>query len=370
MFFPLAALSGAGEGFDTGALNAQKIRQNQVDAAGQAAAGNALMALFNSPIPGAQPIQPAAMAQPRPPVQASMQPAIPGGQAPMPASRPAAAPQMSTLPGAQPMASAPPASMTMPSGGMPGGPPLGAQQQPGGSLHMLDWRTVIQSVVKANPGVKDPRVIAAAVDRFMPIMNSQSQQEWRAVSLQLREQSEQIARQRLEMQQSQGQQRIDTANQRADIQREQGETRLAQGQQRIDTANKREARLASSAEVRQDQAWQRLDLAKQQLARQITQGNQRQLLGQWRAVLDAQHKRAQEIIQGGNINTNLTDEQKKMLADEQKTYEAEIKSMRAGESPSGGQPAAAKPEFDRAAAKKAGYTDAQIDEYLKTQGAQ
>jgi hypothetical protein len=61
----------------------------------------------------------------------------------------------------------------MPGGGMPGGQPH------------LDWRTVAQKVTQANPGLP-PNAIAAAVDRFMPLMSQQSLAEWRQVQEQLR----------------------------------------------------------------------------------------------------------------------------------------------------------------------------------------
>lgn len=326
--------------FEAGAAGAQKIRQNDINAQAEAAAGNALVSMFNAPMPGAQPM-PGAGAPPG---------GMPGGQSPMGGQPPPAAPQggmspqagllqqiyqrlrsapqvqpggggpmgpppAAPMPGAQPMpaAVAPQgAPGAMPQAGPPqGGMPPGGQGQP-----QLDWRMVVQQVVKANPGIKDPRVIAAAVDRFLPIMNQQSQMQWRQIGLQLR--AEQVG---------QGEQRLQQGQERIETQREQGQQRLEQGQQRLDISKQREERLSSSAQIRQDQAWQRLELSKQQLQRQITQGGQRNLVGQWRAVVDAQHKRAQEIIQSVQAGVPA-DERKKLIDEENKFYEQQIKNMR------------------------------------------
>lgn len=74
---------------------------------------------------------------------------------------------------------------------MPPQPPqpveYGQQQQPS---PQLDWRQIIQKVQQANPGAP-PQVIAGAVNKFVPLMNAASAQEWRMVSEQLRFQQQQ-----------------------------------------------------------------------------------------------------------------------------------------------------------------------------------
>ena len=332
--------------FNNARLQTQRISQGDVDAAGQAAAGNALATMFNAAVPGAQPMggppgpQPGQPPQPNPPMQQGGQ----GGLLAQILGRLRQAPQMlagggppqqpampASVPGAQPMpGSGPPAGPQ--TGGMtpPGQPGQGGMQPGGmGGQPSLDWRMIVQGVVKSNPGIKDPRVIAAAVDRFMPIMNQQSQMQWREVSQQLRANQ-------LNLQQE----NLQNREQMDEWRRTHGDTQATQGQERIDQANKREERLSGSAAVRQDQGWQRLDLQKRQLERQITQGNQRQMLGQWRAVLDAQHKRAQEIIESQAAGVPDA-ERKKLLADEDKAYNDAIRGMRSGVSTGGeGAPAA------------------------------
>lgn len=100
----------------------------------------------------------------------------------------------------------------------PQGMPPGGPQPPGGGQG-LDWRTIIQKVQQANPGAP-PNVLAAAVDRFLPIMSQQSQMQWREQSLMIREQALQ---QQLMIQQErlgQGDRRLDQGDQKISQQRE------------------------------------------------------------------------------------------------------------------------------------------------------
>lgn len=328
-------------------LNQRKIQQTDVDVAGQSAAGNFVKSLFNSSVPGAQPMQPPMggqpSMQPQPPMGGQPQPPQPqaisagGGMPQAPQNAVAALAQRlrSMVPGAQPMmpqagqmpqaqagaGSPPPTPAGRPPGGAPPSPSPGGN--PIQSLYgQMTLQQVAQGVVRSNPGIeKNPQALFSAMRQLMPLMRPDEAQYFRALQLQQQQQHnaamEGIA-----------QQRADTGDVRA-------ATAGAQGQERIDLGNKKETRIAGQSQVRLDQGWQRLDLAKQQLQRQIMQGGQRQLLGQWRAVLDAQHKRATELIQGGNTNVTLTDEQKKQLKEENDQYEGEIKAMRAGQGPGG-----------------------------------
>jgi hypothetical protein len=375
----LAGLSGAYSGYNQGVSEEATARAKKyaidLQQAADVAFGRTLQA-FNSqqqqpqpgqppmPQPGGPPMPPPGQ-PPAPPPQMPMQQ---GQQQPMPQARP----PMPVQPGAAP----PPTMPQQPMGGAPAGPPQMPGGQPGGQPGMqgqptLDWRVVFQKVQQANPDAP-PQVLAAAVDKFLPLMSQMAQQQWREVSQQLRA-----------MQIQQGEERV-----------RQGEERIAGTQANLGERQRefdiRERRLESSAAIRQDQGWQRLEIQKQQLERQITEGNNKQLLGQWRAVLDAQHKRAMEIIQSSSGFSALDPKEKKALLDEQnKAYNEAIERMRStmgSSTGSGGtsdmpgpkaQEAAPKSTavpgttpkagFDRDAAKKAGYTDAEIDEYLKNQ---
>jgi hypothetical protein len=132
----------------------------------------------------------------------------PQGQPPMQGPPPGQPPQGMPPPQGQPMRPPmPPPQMQQPGqppmGGPPGGgmqppmqrsqmppqqppqgmPPGGAQGQQGPAL---DWRQVFQKVQQANPGAP-PNVLAAAVDRFLPLMNQQSQMEWKQQSMLLQQ---------------------------------------------------------------------------------------------------------------------------------------------------------------------------------------
>ena len=338
--------------FQSAELNRQKISQGDVDAAGQAAAGRALMSMM----PGAQPMAqpgpaPNAMGMPQQNPLQRLQALFQSPQAsPGAGALPGGMPQ-AQIPGAQPMPVQAP-QMGVPGGGMPAGglppngmppgqPPVGGASQPagmpqpggmGGGMPSLDWRTIIQQVVKANPDVKDPRVLAAAVDKFMPIMNSQSLMEWRQLTAGIRgfQAENQAANTQSNIQhrgtmEAQAGQRISDAEAAQRWRQEHGDTMAG-------IAGQRENRLAGSAKVREDQQFQRLELQRKALETRITQGNQRQLLGQWRAILDAQHKRAQEIIQSGAAGGMPMDpaERKKLLDEENTRYEDAIRQMRSG----------------------------------------
>jgi hypothetical protein len=221
----------------------------------------------------------------------------------------------------------------------------------------LDLRTIIQQVVQANPGVKDPRVIAAAVDKFLPIMNAQSQQQWRQIGLQLRAATVEQGQQRVDQGQQrvdQGEQRVGIAQQNADTSAGRAETAKDQGQQRIDVSKGREERLSGQAKVRQDQGWQRLELQRKGLERQIVEGKQRNYLGQWRQMLDAQHKRAQEIISSQQAGMG-GDERTKLIKEEDQFYKGQIEEMRGKLGEGGNSAAPSAPDVPKPGDVRDGY---------------
>lgn len=237
MFFPLGAMIA---GDPAGAYQQSRQRQQQVDlgdigARADQVLGLSLQDYFQTALPGGAPmpgLNPTTQAvgrlramgappmpqAPQQPVQQAMEgvePMIPGsiGGQPYPSSgamrtalagpnaypvgpNPAAGAWMQgQMPGAQPIfppmggppGGAPPgaagAAVPPPTPGA-GAPPAGAfgQQPPGGGQFtptsgMLDWRGLVQSIIKQ--GEKDPRVIALAVNKAMTLMNPVAQQEWR-----------------------------------------------------------------------------------------------------------------------------------------------------------------------------------------------
>lgn len=318
----LAGLSGAYSGYNEGVGEEATARAKKyaidMQQAGDAAFGRTLMMLNQGQqggqqMPGQQPMGPPPGGAP--PMPSPGQPPAPPPQMPMQQGQPQPMPQATPPMPMQPGGGQPPPMPQQPMGGPPAGPPQMPGGQPGGQPGMqqnpaLDWRVVFQKVQQANPGAP-PQVLAAAVDKFLPLMNQQAQMQWREVSQQLRA-----------MQIQQGQERVNQGEERI----RGAEANLGERQREFGT---REKRLESSAAVRQDQGWQRLEIQKQQLERQITEGKNKQLLGQWRAVIDAQHKRAMEIIQSSSGFSALDPKEKKALLEEQnKAYTEAIERMR------------------------------------------
>lgn len=190
----------------------KKKYENQIQQAGDAAFGRTLMALNQQQPQGPPPPQmqgpmgggmppggpPPVSGMPQgagPQAQPTMQmaPGMSPGGPPLPQPRPPQAPPPVPMPPQQPMGGQPQPPMGGPpmapqGGGMPMPPQAGLPQgvpsqqagMPGGGPQQpaLDWRIVLQKVQQANPGAP-PQVVAAAVDRFLPLMNSQSQMQWR-----------------------------------------------------------------------------------------------------------------------------------------------------------------------------------------------
>lgn len=313
-------------------LRAAQATNAETELAGQAAFGNTLK-MFQQQVPGAQPM-PGGPQQ----AQGGMPQAPAPGQPSVP-MRPQQQPQPQMQQGGgQPMGGAQAQPQGQPSGSMmPGGGQIMPQGQQG--MGQLDWRVIMGKVAQANPNAP-PQVLAAAVNKFLPLMTQQSQMDWKQVQLALMAQRT-----------DQGQQRVDISKEESGRRQEQGQQRIDQSGQRLGLAQDREARLAAGQKVRQDQQIQRLDLAKQNLERQITQGGQRQKLSEWRATVDAQHKRAMEVIQSNALGSNLSDPDKKaLLQQEDQFYRSQLENMRnmsGSSTPTGGKPAAGGKTTDR-----------------------
>ncbi len=369
----LAGASAAYPGYQTARQADNQIQagdianQNaQIDQLGTEALGRTIQA-FQASIPGAQPMggpQPPMPGQPSVPRAQEQGPMQGGGYTPQPGQASVATPPQMQSPGFQQGSVSAPPQMQAPGFQAPGGQPQAMQGLPGaqGGIEALrgklDVKTLMEAIAKANPGAK-PAVLAAAVTKALPLLNAQAQMDWKQMSLAM-------AGGRLENARDGTAIRADEA----DRKREQGNTRLEQGQTRLDQtggeyasrdqrrqdqtrqgdvknelADTREARLAVASQVRQDQGWQKLEQQKAALEQRITQAGDRKAIGEWRAIVDAQHKRAMEIIQSNSINSGFTPADKKALIQEQNQfYENQIKQMRGGQgstTPTNNQPPAA-----------------------------
>lgn len=302
---------------DQADLSDYKVQDAKRQALAKVAMGNALMMLSQGgqgqgpqpPMPG-QPSQP--MQQPRP--------ASPPGGAPM------AGPQG---PGGPPAGGGPP---MMPSGGRPamgpGGPPpqggMGGQQ--GGPM---DWRMVLAAVKQANPNLP-PDVAAEAVNQFLPMMNQQSQMEWKQISLQLREQSLQQRESQFMMAEQGRNQRSETAEGGREARSERTDTRVREGQdEKKREFETREKRLGDALQLRSDTTWTRLEQQKQQAEQKAQAAQGKQGLAEVRAIIDAQDKHVRTRIQAySSANTLSKKERDDLLSQADKEYNDQIKALR------------------------------------------
>lgn len=220
--------------------------------------------------------------------------------------------------GPQPPAPGQPSAPSAPQGGGPtptpvqGGPaptPASAASAAPSGTPEITLPALTQRILATSPRVKDhPEVLMAALERAAPLLDRQSKED-------LAELRKEMSTQRLKQTGELAQARIDAAK-----------SAEAGKQGRFDA---REARLAASTAVRQDQAYERLEMQKQDIERKIQQGGDRTALSQWRAIVDAQHKRATEIIQSNSVMSGFKDEEKKaLLAEQRAAYEEQIAAMR------------------------------------------
>lgn len=321
-------------------LQQLQLQDAQAAIAGKAALGRTFQAL----IPGASPNGPS-----QPPMQQGPQPPPPG-QASQPQQ-----PMMQRPPGPPPMPPQGGGGMPAPQPGMPMGAPAGGAQPPrptmppqmqqgapggggGGApppVGQFDLKTAAAAIARANPGI-DPRTLVEALNQAMPYLKTEAQQEV------------------IQMRQQMQQQNLDVRKDALDARRdalEQQQSQFKDREKRLSDENEakqgrfdaRESRLAAQASVRQDQAWTRLEQQKQQLQTRIAQGDRRASMSEWRGILDAQHKRAQEILSAYSSNSALPKEQRQKLLDEEnQAYTDAIVNMRnlkggAGEQPAKGE---------------------------------
>lgn len=154
---------------------------------------------------------------------------VPGGPAPAGPTPPPAAAGGGPMPGGGGGGAMPP----------PGTTPLGTPAQGGFGLPygQMAWQELARRIVQANPGAR-PEVIAAAVTKALPLMNAQSQADWRMIQLQLAEERIQNMRQRA-VETEQYHQGLTTARMEGIRQRDES---LALARQRLDQQAQRDTK--------------------------------------------------------------------------------------------------------------------------------
>lgn len=265
--------------------------------------------------------------------------------------------------GGMPQGGQPPGQSPQMGGMQSGGQPAGGMQQRGQG--QLDWRQLVQAVKQANPNLP-PEVMAEAVNQFLPLMNATSQQEWKQISLQMREQQI-LQREQLATAAEAGRNsRAGTAEEgrntragaaeegrteRAGAAEEGRETRSARSDTRMkdratqqaEQFQQREKRLEQGLKLREDSTWARLEQQKQAAAQRVEQSQGRQGLAEWKAAADAQDKHVRTRIQAySQMNSQKPKERAEMLKAADETYNAQMEEFRSkyGRSTPGGGTAA------------------------------
>jgi hypothetical protein len=359
--FPLGALIA---GDPAGAYQQSQKRQQDIDLGDIQQQGMGAAARFmQSMVPGASAMPQAS--QPQNPIAALVQrfralgapsqppmqmgaPAPSGGAPPMPygfSSPMGPSPPMGGPPGGPGAAAPPPAPGA-------GAPPASMGQSAAGPR--LSLQQVIEGVVRSNPGIKDPRVLFAAVSQMAPLLRTEDQAQFREMQLAMREQlaTMQDATRRAGQQEKGREFDVSTAlkeklagmsdstkrelfkegiisKEDMEAKKEAGKTERAEKTEagKKERFEKKEERLSRESMLRQDRSMQELEVKKRALAQRITKQGDRSMLAQWRAIVDAQHKKATEIIAASP--TGMDDaERKKLLAEEDKFYREEIEKMR------------------------------------------
>lgn len=332
----LAGLAGVYGGYKQGEMDEYKIDDVKRAALSKVAMGNALRLLGGGGQSNTNVMQPPGGgpggAPGVPPGQPSQPMMPPGGSPSQPPAGPPGAP--GGMP-PRPMGTGAPGGLP---GGMPPGPPqmptpgAGGGQQPMGRAPM-DWRQIVAAVQQANPNLP-PDVLAEAVNQFLPMMNANSQQEWRMISLQLREQALQQREQQFELadatRRSEGAanrgSREKVAEENIEGRREVASARLEQQQKQFET---REARLQESLKLREDSTWARLEQQKQAAQQRVEASQGRQGLAEWRAAIKAQDKHVRTKIMAASANNLMKPEEKKKLLDQaDKEFSDQMEIMR------------------------------------------
>ena len=340
----LSGLSNVYPGYKQGEIDEFKIDDVKRQELAKVAMGNALKMLGGGqqsgpPQGGGQPMgmppgQPSQPMQPSPgggpagPGPGGMPPRVMGSPG-MPPGAPPMQPPGGPPPQMRPPMPPPGPPQGMPPQGMP--PQMGQPRPPGGQ--QLDWRSLVQAVQQSNPNIK-PDVLAEAVNQFLPMMNAQSQQEWRMVSLQIREQALQQREQQFMLaEQGRNIRASESADTRRDVATIGAESREKVTGQRLEQQDKqfqqREARLQESLKLREDSTWARLEQQKQALQQRVEASNGRQGLAELKAVIAEQDKHVRTKIMAASANNTMKpDEKKKLLEQADKEYNDQMEIMR------------------------------------------
>jgi hypothetical protein len=180
------------------------------------------------------------------------------------------------------------------------GPQGGGQPQLGQG--QFDWRQIVQSIVRNNPGAP-PQAIAVAVNKLLPLMQAESLDQWRQIQAYL-------GGRRVELGEKKETAGEEVASQKvAETERHHVVTE-GQGQERVDIATERETRLAAQFKQRFDQAQEKIDLARKKWEQAKGDTAKRQALADWNVAIKNEHDRISTELatRRGPLGLNITKE--------------------------------------------------------------
>lgn len=266
------------------------------------------------------------------------------------------APAMAPPPGQASVPNAPPAQSPPPGAAAPAAPPApgpGIPAGPGGvGMPEINLQALTQRIIQTTPQVRNhPEILMAALERASPLLDRQSKEDLmelrKEMNTQRLAQAAELAKSRTETMREAERGRNDRAAAAEGGRNDRATDRNARTDRRLDQTDTREARLAAGATVRQDQGYQRLQLQAKALEDRAVNTGDKKALSEWRAVVDAQHKRAMEIIQSNSQMSGLSKTDKDaLLAEQRAAYEQAIGAMRqrmGSTTPTGGTTPASAP---------------------------
>ena len=278
MSFSLGSLAGgAAQGFQSEQQIAMQKQAQQQALAGQTALGNALGGTMAQP--QQNPLQ--ALLSKIGIGQPQVQQPQGGPQSASPSPMGGGAMPMQMAGGAQPQAQ-PQISPQMQA------QPQSAAQPQGGPIGQLTLDNVVSRLKQNNPNLS-PRDLMAAVGQALPIMNAQSQQQYKMIMSQLAPVKFEETQRHNQANERLGGERVGQGDRRLG----QGDTRLDQGQQRIDLAKQRMSKSTEIADQKLAEKQYEFDAATSDKERNVALKGLEAAVNAKRAALTA-------LIQAGN----------------------------------------------------------------------
>ena len=187
-----------------------------------------------------------------------------------------------------------------PQGGQPPGGSQGGPQGQGGGV--LNLQQIIPAVQKSLGPNADPRVFAAAVNKYLPLMTAQAQSQWKEAQMYLHQQQMQLGQERLQ----QGEERLQQGQQKWNEQRQQREQSLDVRKGQLDVQQRRLALQALEA----DRRW---TVMQQRMIEAEKTGNRAEISVQLRALDNLVREKIAQV-NAGKLPKEMAEEIKNIQA--------------------------------------------------------